>query len=337
MATAVVTKEMVEEYLPNPLKRSGNELRTWLESSRSRAHVALNLDKGVFYDFHTNRGGSIISLLRQFGAPISKELAKSESWRAYQFQLSILKGLKSQGRTMGCGRHTAVWQDKETKAPRMVARVMCLRWNCSRCAPFLKRVWTERLSGIHFGAIYLIPKGYTGIGRALDRTKRKAKGWGLNFQWLLLQANDYQILFVDSKSSQETTNWLQDEVYFEQVALMPTWSERLDWLEKGLETMSQAMHGKNKVRHSRGLFGSSDGSKAGDTAGESEAFPSPNYESEKHTQVKPTTGEHKYERVIVPYPIEEVVVGLERQGYLVQWCSEEGLVAFVIPSRNGPT
>lgn len=337
MTPAVVTKEMVEEYLPNPLRRSGNEYRTSVETSRSRSHLSINIDKGVFYDFHTNQGGTLVSLLRQFGAPISKELAGSESWRAYQFQLSILKGLKSQGRVIGCGKYTAVWRDKETKTPGMVSRVMCLRWDCPRCAAFLTRVWMERLSSVHFGAIYLIPKGYTGIGRALDRTKRKAKRQGGYFEWLLFQANNYQVLFVDSRSSQETTNWLQDEVFFEQVSLMPTWSERLDWLEKGLETISQAMNGKNKVRHSRGLFDNSGGSKEGDTAGESEALPSPNYESQSHTRVKSKTGEHKYERVIVPYPIEEVVAGLERQGYMVQWCSEDGLVALVIPPREGPT
>ena len=87
----VITKGMVEEYLPNPLKRAGREYRTWLEqTSRSRSHLAINIEEGVYYDFHDNRGGSLVCLLKQFGAPVSKELAGNSSWKSYQFQISVL-------------------------------------------------------------------------------------------------------------------------------------------------------------------------------------------------------------------------------------------------------
>lgn len=330
---APVTIELLQRYLPNPIRKSGNEYRTWLESSRSRSHVALNLDKGFFYDFHTKRGGNLGSLLRQFGAPISKELAGSESWRAYQFQLSILKGLKSQGRVTGCGRCTAVWRDKDTKTARIVARVMCLRWNCPRCAPFLKRVWMERLSGIHFGAVYTTPKGFQDIGRLLDKVKRKAKRRDGKFIWLLLQANDYQVLFIDSRSCSEVISWLDDECYLCRVATNPPWSERNQWLEKGLEKMDKPMYWSNKVRHSRDLL--SDDIVA-NTSSDGPISPPSDNESTEITLNTHQPSEPKYERSIVPYSIEEVVKQLEDNGYTVQWLSEEGNVAFLIPPRNGP-
>lgn len=327
--TPVITEDMVKEYLPNELKRRGAELRTWVEPSKSGEHLSLNLDKGVFYDFHTNSGGSLVSLLRQFGAPISKEMAGDASGKAYQFQMSVLKSLKSQGRSVGCGTQTAVWHNKETGAIKMVARVMCLKWNCPRCGPFLQRVWTEKLFGVHFWAIFLAPKGYSGIGRALDRTKRRAKRRGQDFEWLLLQANDSQVLFVDSRSSSEAINWLGDEPYLERVALMPTWKERNDWLGRGLEKMESAMHWKNKVRHSRGLLTDSDGNNR--RATENRTSPS------EGTQEATSTGNGpQWERLIVPYPIEQVVEKLEREGCIVQWASEEGNLAFVMPPRNGP-
>ncbi|GAH67968.1 unnamed protein product, partial [marine sediment metagenome] len=46
--------------------------------------------------------------------------------------------------------------------------------------------------------------------------------------------------------------------------------------------------------------------------------------------------ENKYEMVILPHPIEEVVRRLKEEGYIVQWLSEEGNVAFVKHPRDGP-
>lgn len=334
---AVISKEIVEKYLPHPIRRSGREYKTWFEPSRSRSHLSINLDKGVFYDFHTNHGGNIVSLLKQFGAPISRELAGNTSWKSYQFQLSVLKGLRSEGRSMGCGRHTAIWRHRETGVAKMVARIMCLRWSCPYCAAFLKRVWMEQLSEMHFGAIYTVLKGYRSIGRLLDSVNRRAKRRGGSFTWLLLQANDVQILFVDFRSRPEVIKWLDDEPYFDRVATMPTWTDRNIWLEKGLEKMDELMHWKHKVRHSHGLFICRDNDKVGNLPRMRNESTMLNDKPDNKQAVSGKVSENKYERVIVPHPIEEVVVKLEREGYRVQWCSEEGLVAFVIPPREGPT
>ena len=328
---------MVEKYLPNPIRRSGREYRTWFEPSRSKSHIAINLEDGVYYDFHDNRGGNLVSLLKQFGAPISRELAGNNSWKSYKFQLSVLKGLRSEGRSVGCGRHTAIWRHKETGVAKMVARVMCLRWSCPHCAPFLKRVWTERLSGIHFGAVYITPKGYRSIGRLLDSVNRRAKRRDGNFIWLLLQANEVQILFVDTRSHPEVIKWLDADPYSDRVATMPTWMDRSNWLDKGFEKMDELMHWKHKVRHSRGLFIGGENDIASNTSKVGDELEMLNGEPDKEQVVGKKTSENKYERVIVPHPIEDVVMKLEREGYTVQWCSEEGLVAFVIPPRGGPT
>lgn len=334
---AVISKEMVERYLPNPIKRAGTEYRTWLEPSRSKSHIAINLEDGVYFDFHDNRGGNLVSLLKQFGAPISRELAGNNSWKSYQFQLSVLKGLRSEGRSVGCGRHTAIWRHKETGVAKMVAKVMCLRWSCPYCAPFLRRVWMEQLFETHFGAIYTVLKGYQSIGRLLDSVNRRAKRRGGSFTWLLLQANDVQILFVDFRSQPEVIKWLDDEPYFDRVATMPTWSERNQWLEEGLEKMDEVMLWKHKIRHSRGLFVCGDNDIASNTSKVGDELTMLNDKPDNKQVVSNKISENKYERVIVPYPIEEVVAKLELEGFTVQWCSEEGLVAFVSLPRGGPT
>lgn len=330
-----VTLELLEEYLPNPIRKSGKEYRTWLEPSRSRSHLAINLEEGVYYDFHTNSGGNVVSLLRQLGAPVSRELMSDAGWRNYQFQLSILKTLKAEGRSVGCGKATAIWRHTDTAVVKMIAKVMCLRWNCPYCAPFLRRAWMERLSGIHFGAVYTVLKGYKDIGRLLDRINRKAKRQGGQFVWLLLQANHCQILLIDSRSTSKVVDWLDADLYLERVATMPTSAERNEWLERGLETMNELMYWKNKVRHSRGLLGG-DGDKVDNAPREYVASSPSNDESEDKPETARQVSEPKYEKVIVPYPIGEVVRQLEKQGYTVQWCSEEGNLAFVAPPRDGP-
>ena len=47
----IVTREELERYLPNRLRRSGSEYRTAIEPSRSGTHLAINLEKQVYYDF----------------------------------------------------------------------------------------------------------------------------------------------------------------------------------------------------------------------------------------------------------------------------------------------
>ena len=191
----------------------------------------------------------------------------------------------------------------------------------------------ERLSGVHFGAVYTVLKGYRSIGRLLDSVNRRAKRRGGSFIWLLLQANEVQLLFVDSRSHPEVISWLDSEPYFDRVATMPTWVERNQWLEKGLEKMEETMQWKNKVRYSKKLF-SGDGDGDNVTNTRSESITSPLSDNSPPTNERANHGE--YERIIVPHPIEEVVRRLEEQGYSVQWLSEEGYMAFVIPPRGGP-
>jgi len=111
----------------------------------------------------------------------------------------------------------------------------------------------EHLADYHFVAIYVAPKGYKEIGKALNRTQQRARRAGGRFEYLLLQSNEVQILFIDSRSSPEVKEWLDKEPYFELVALMPTIEERNRWLEIGLERMDKPMHWNHKVRHSKGI------------------------------------------------------------------------------------
>lgn len=308
-----ITKEQLETYLPNPLRykpeRGEEAYRTWTEESRSRTHLAVNIQKGMYFDFHTNTGGSLASLLRQLGAPIWR--GTNESWGQYQFQLSIVKTFKSQGRQYRCGQKTAVLAQRDTGTVKMMARVMCLRWNCPRCAPFLKGVWMERLADCHFGAVYAIPKGYKEPGSVLAKIQTRAKRAGGGFERLLLQANDVQLLFVDSRSHPQVVEWLDNEPYFERVAFMPTWEERNRWLEKGLEQMEEPMHWSNKVRCSRRLVDN-----VNNTHGENITLSTNDSESE-------------YEWVVIDGTLEEHAERLEREGYTLQWLGEH--VVKVIP------
>ncbi len=64
----IITQEELERWLPNRLRRSGSEYRTGTDGSRSGTNLVINLEKQVYYDFHYNQGGSLISLLRQLAA-----------------------------------------------------------------------------------------------------------------------------------------------------------------------------------------------------------------------------------------------------------------------------
>lgn len=249
----IITKEKLERYLPSPLRRSGREYRTWLEASQSKTHISINFEEQVYYDFHYNQGGSLVSLMRQLGVPIPHDIVESNPRLTYKKQLSMLARHKSEGRYFGCGTRTAIKTNLRTGFAQRAERVMCLKWNCPTCAPFLKRVWMEHLADYHFGAIYQIPKGYKGIGAALNRIKSRAKRQGGPFEWLLLQSNEIQVLLVDSRSLPEVKQWLDSEPFFELVALNPTYSERTKWLDVGLEQMNDASNWNHKVRHSRGI------------------------------------------------------------------------------------
>ena len=117
---------------------------------------------------------------------------------------------------------------------------------------------------------------------------------------------------------------------------MPTWTDRNTWLEKGLEKMDELMHWKHKVRHARGLFIDGDNGKVGNISRIGDELTMLNDKPDNKQVVGKKISENKYERVIVPHPIEEVVMKLEREGYTVQWLSEEGNVAFVKHPRDGP-
>lgn len=354
----IITQEELERYLPNPVRRSGKELRTWLEPSRSKTHISIDLEDQVYYDFHTNRGGSLVSLLRQQGVPMPRELAESNLQISYKRQLAILAGFRSRERTYGCGLRTAVKTNLRTGLVSRAVRVMCLRWDCFRCAPFLKRVWMERVAGLHFGAIYHVPKGYKGVGKALNRVKQRARRADGKFEWLLLQSNECQILFVASRSNPKVKDWLENEPYFERVALMPTIDERNRWLEKGLERMTEPMNWTHKVRHSKELL-DSDVDDVSNTQGEYITSSTEDIEAIELVAKFPLASiadrvhradgkvdamdllrfhilcrrfSHYWE--IRAKPLEELVTELESQGYAPDWLTGD-IVNLIPPEGEG--
>lgn len=257
----IITKEELECYLPYPLKyqpekdREGNiqeAYRTHLDpDSRSGTPVSINLVKGVYYDFKYGHGGSIVSLLRQVGAPISRDMAEG-SQRHYKSEYKKLQWFKKEGRYRGCNKTSAWLVNHKTHIIAEGRRVMCLKPDCPYCAPFLERVYTEHLADYHAGAIFLIQKQwYKEASQALNRIKQKARRAGGKFIWWLLLSNDVQILFVDSRSSHEVIEWLKDELIFVLQKLNPTWSERQHWMERGLELMTEPTNWQQKFRHSR--------------------------------------------------------------------------------------
>ncbi len=326
-----ITREVLENYLPHPLRykpeRGEESYRTAFEASRSRSHVSINMVKGTYFDFHTNTGSSIVSLLRQYGAPIPGDMAANQSWHQYKFQLAILGKLRSEGSKYRCGQRTAMLTELTTGEPRMIARVMCLRWDCPRCSVFLRRVWMERLANCHFGAIYTIPTGYEEVGKVLAKIQTRAKRAGGCFHRVLLKANDMQILLVDGRSHPMVTEWLDHESFFERIEFMPSWEARTRWLGKGLEHMDRPMHWSNKVRCSRGLVDNvittQIENKTSSTSTSNEGV------TTSGEEVQARHREPKYEWVIVHGRLDVVAVYLERRGYVLQWLGEH--VVKVLP------
>lgn len=150
--TNIITLEELRQYLPNPVRRSGKEYRTWLEPSRSKIHVSINIEKQVYYDFHPpGNGGSLVQLLEKLGVPVPRDMAKSNPRLNYFKQLALIARYKSEGRSYGCNQRTAVKTNLKTGFVEKAHRIMCLRWNCTRCASFLKPVYMEHFAEYHSG------------------------------------------------------------------------------------------------------------------------------------------------------------------------------------------
>lgn len=67
-------ESLLLEYLPGA-RHMGKELVGYLDpDSQSKAHLKVNLDKGVYMDWRKDQGGTVVELLRRLGAPIPPEL-----------------------------------------------------------------------------------------------------------------------------------------------------------------------------------------------------------------------------------------------------------------------
>lgn len=207
--TPEALETLVREWLPGA-HRSGKEIRGFTDPfSRSRSHISVNLQKQVFFDFHTNTGGHINQLLRELGAPIPKELGGNGFPQALpQWMFGLLKAHRNLARSgYRCGQATGIKKKGNEKV--IAHRVVCLRWHCPACAVRLRAYWKWQLTSIVIGAVFQIdPIFHKSLTRILDKTKRKFK----RFEWLLLQAGEEGwLLFVHGDSNPEVLEHLKGQ------------------------------------------------------------------------------------------------------------------------------
>lgn len=156
------------EYLPGA-HYIGRELAGYLDpSSESRAHVKVNLEKGVFMDWRKQRGGTVVELLHLIGAPIPPELGgMGEDDIPEYFPIWALG--RHYPDEWSCGQLAVVLRQDGT--PVWAGRAFCLRWKCPECAIRLKNVLKRRLSKVPISAMLRTPDRGA-VPKLLARVKR---------------------------------------------------------------------------------------------------------------------------------------------------------------------
>jgi hypothetical protein len=130
-------EQVLLQYLPGA-HYVGNELVGYLDpDSKSKAHVKVNLEKGVFMDWRKGRGGTVVELLRLLGALVPTELGGM--------------GDAEYLHDWGCGELVVVL--RRDGVPIWTGKAFCMKWTCPECAIRMKNILKRRLQKVKVTAI----------------------------------------------------------------------------------------------------------------------------------------------------------------------------------------
>jgi hypothetical protein len=159
-------KDLLEQYLPG-CRELGGELAGYTHpDSASRAHIKVNLDKGVYMDWRKNQGGTVAELLRLLGAPVPQELGGMGEEDIPEY-FPIWAVDRNWHEEWVCGEPVVVY--RQDGVPRWSGKAFCLQWSCPECAIRLKNVLKRRLSAMELSVF----EAQGSPVKALRKLKRK--------------------------------------------------------------------------------------------------------------------------------------------------------------------
>ncbi len=179
------------EYLPGARNING-ELAGYLNpDSQSKAHIKVNLQKGVYMDWQKGEGGTIKDLLRRIGAPMPPELGGMGENKVPEY-FPIWAIDKQWREDWFCGQLVVV--ARYDGVPAWSGKAFCLTWSCEECSIRLKNILKARLKPFPTLEVWKAP---TRAAAKLSRIKRDNKSFhyaraiNTDSEYVLVRGEDY--------------------------------------------------------------------------------------------------------------------------------------------------
>ncbi|GAI59874.1 unnamed protein product [marine sediment metagenome] len=179
------------EYLPGAQNING-ELAGYLDTdSQSKAHIKVNIEKGVYYDFRLSEGGTIKDLLRRIGAPLPPELGgMGENAVPEYFPIWAID--RRWFEDWHCGQLVVV--ARYDGVPAWSGKAFCMSWGCPECSIRLKNILKARLKPLPTLEVWKAPIHAV---MKLSRLKRDNKA----FHYARALNRDAEYVLVRSEDS----------------------------------------------------------------------------------------------------------------------------------------
>jgi len=174
------------EYLPGARNING-ELRGYLDlDSQSKAHIKVNIEKGVYMDWRKGKGGTIKDLLRRIGAPLPPELGgMGENDIPEYFPIWAIN--RHWREDWHCGQLVVV--ARYDGVPAWSGKAFCMSWGCPECCLRLENILKARLKPLPTLEVWKAPAG---AAEKLSKIKRANKA--LHYARVLNRDSEYVLV-----------------------------------------------------------------------------------------------------------------------------------------------
>ncbi len=208
----------LDEYLPGA-KKQGGEIAGYTDpNSQSKAHINVNLDKGVFIDWHNQEGGTIIQLLKLLGAPIPQDLEEMGKPGIPEY-LPIWAIDKAWFKKWKCGEPIVV--TRMDGVPIYSGRAFCMTWGCPECSLRLTNIQKAKVKQEPIKALIKATDNKEEVGKKLAKVKRTHKG----FEYKRLKGEDSEWILVKDTGDVEIIIYTLQEEFRNNIIWDPTEDE----------------------------------------------------------------------------------------------------------------
>ncbi len=183
------------EYLPGAQNING-ELAGYLDlDSQSKAHIKVNIEKGIYYDFRLSEGGTIKDLLRRIGAPMPPELGgMGENAVPEYFPIWAIN--RRWFEDWHCGQLVVV--ARYDGVPAWSGKAFCMSWGCPECSIRLKNILKARLKSLPTLEVWKAP-----IHAALKLSRLKRDNKAFHYARALNRDSEYVLVRSEDSMNAE--------------------------------------------------------------------------------------------------------------------------------------